>query len=101
MTTTLISVAKFLCNEGTFERMKDGGPYSDGEYDDMTYDQFRQWNMACLHELSGEDHVWLQGLCARMKARQIKVVDEESCAAFTATKVYFNKQKKMCIMNLR
>jgi hypothetical protein len=82
-----------LINEDTFERMK-----SLGEIDFDTYDQFLTWNIACMEVLSDDDLAWIEGLCARIKQQSIAVLSGESSNTYTASHIYFDRCKKLCIM---
>jgi hypothetical protein len=65
------------------------------------YSEFIDWNMKCISELSEEKQNWLYELCIQINNNEIKLMDEESCAIFTACNIFFDKDKKLCIMNPR
>ena len=57
--------------------------------------------MTCISELSEEKQNWLYELCIQINNNEIKLMDEESCSIFTACNIFFDKDKKLCIMNPR
>ena len=65
------------------------------------YSEFIDWNIKCISELSEEKQNWLYELCIQINNNEIKLMDEESCAIFTACNIFFDKDKKLCIMNPR
>ena len=65
------------------------------------YSKFIDWNIKCISELSEEKQNWLYELCIQINNNEIKLMDEESCAIFTACNIFFDKDKKLCIMNPR
>lgn len=65
------------------------------------YSEFIDWNMKCISELSEEKQNWLYELCIQINNNEIKLMDEESCSIFTACNIFFDKDKKLCIMNPR
>ena len=65
------------------------------------YSEFIDWNMKCISELSEEKQNWLYELCIQINNNEIKLMDEESCVKFTACNIFFDKDKKLCIMNPR
>ena len=84
------------------------GDYSLSRMDELdkppsykNYSEFIDWNMKCISELSEEKQNWLYELCIQINNNEIKLMDEESCAIFTACNIFFDKDKKLCIMNPR
>jgi hypothetical protein len=65
------------------------------------YNEFFKWNIKCISELSPEKQAWLFHLCQQINNQEINMMDEESCAIFTASKIFFNEEKTLCIMNPR
>jgi transcriptional regulatory protein LevR len=65
------------------------------------YSEFLDWNMKCISELSKEKQNWLYELCIQINNNEIKLIDEESCSKFTACNIFFDQDKKLCIMNPR
>jgi hypothetical protein len=82
-----------LINEETFERMQ-----SLDELDFDSYDQFLNWNIACMEVLSDEDLAWIEGLCSRIKNQSVALLTGESQNTYTASNIYFDRCKKLCIM---
>ena len=88
---------KFIIDKYSFERMIDSG--TDVNFKD--YSEFVKWNIKCISELSPEKQSWLFNLCQQINNKEINMMDEESCAIFTASKIFFNNEKTLCIMNPR
>jgi len=92
-----INLSNFLICKETFMRM-----YSNGNLaSDAKYSKFRIWNLECIAALSNEEYNWTVELCRRMSEKKISLMDEESNAVFTAHKIYFDKNKNLCITNPR
>lgn len=92
-------ILSFLVAECEFERMKD--MECRGIDDSMTYAEFHQWNTLCLSEQAPDYDPWLLRLCERMKDNQICLMDLESCCIFEASGFFFDKNKRLCIINPR
>ena len=98
-------IEDYIVSEYTFERMK-SDLNSDSNMSHIlkiskSYTSFLKWNINCINELSDKDKEWLTGLCKRIGDNQINLMDEESCVAFEAYKIYFDENKKICIVNPR
>jgi hypothetical protein len=93
-----MSIEKFLINEYTFERMLDN---DNQDFNGMSYEEFLQMNIDHINTLSPEDHSWTLGLCTRISKSGIQLMDEESCVNFQASNIYFDKNKRLCIVNPR
>ena len=92
-----IDLSKFILGEGSFERMK----YNDKFPDDMTFADFKLWNLQCIVSLSDEERSWVIELCKRISQKKISLMDEESSAVFTAANIYFDTNKNLVITNPR
>lgn len=66
-----------------------------------TYAEFLDWNQACLNAMSDADIAWLMGLCTRLKDGALNLMDMEPCVTWTADAIYFDKNKKLCIVHPR
>ena len=93
-----MSIEKFLINEYTYQRMVDNGH---DDFNDMSYEDFRQMNLDHINRLSPQDYAWTRELCNRISKGDIQLMDEESCANFEADSIYFDKNKRLCIVNPR
>ena len=103
--TTQDEIEDYIVSEYTFERMK-SDLNSDSNVSNIlkiskSYSRFLKWNIDCIDELSDKDKEWLTELCKRIGDKKIKLMDEESCAVFEAYKIYFDENKKICIVNPR
>ena len=92
-------VKEFIIERYTYERMFDSENREDGEAS-ISYQKFYDWNIKCLNE-SPDDLAWLVGLCNRMTSSKILLMDEESCAKFSAYAFYFDNAKNIVIVNPR
>jgi hypothetical protein len=93
-----MSIERFLIKEYTYQRMVDNGH---DDLNDMSYEDFYQMNIDHIKTLSPEDRAWTLELCNRISKRNIQLMDEESCANFEASYIYFDKNKRLCIVNPR
>ena len=91
-----MDISQFIINSAAFARLQD---YS-GEYDGFTYGGFLDWNRRCINDLSADDYIWIAGLCNRIMNRKISLTDETYFSRF-ATSIYFDQDKRICIMNPR
>jgi hypothetical protein len=99
MTEQYQYILSFLVEEFEFERMKE----LECRHIDhsMTYAEFHEWNTLCLSEQAPDYDPWLLRLCQLMKDNQICLMDLESCAVFEACAFFYDKNKRLCIINPR
>ena len=97
MPTVISDVYPFIVDQYTFERMRDMN--DDLNFSD--YQEFLEFNVQCINELTDDDKKWLLTLCKKLKSNMIHLVDTEHCAEFDADTFYFNNNKKLCIANPR
>lgn len=90
-----INLSNFLVDERGFMNMQRGGCYPM----EMDYLEFRVWNLECITALNDDEYKWMVELCRRIDDNKISLMDEDSCAVFTAYKIYFDKNKNLCITN--
>jgi hypothetical protein len=88
-------IKKCIVNEYTYHRMKDTD-----EFPWSSYTEFYDWNVKCLHD-SQDDAIWLHSFCKRVADDKIKLMDEESCVAFSAYGFYYDENKKIVLVNPR
>ena len=93
-----MSIENFLINEYTYQRMLDN---DNDDFNDMSYEDFYQMNLSHINALSPEDRAWTLELCKRISKGGIQLMDEESCARFGASNIYFDKNKRLCVVNPR
>ncbi len=93
---SMIQIFNNIASQSTFERMKCLGYNEFNNYND-----FYSHSINCINEMTDSDKVWFNVLCNKINERKINLVDEESCAEFTAYCFYFNINKKLCIVNPR
>lgn len=67
----------------------------------MTYEDFIIWNNTCISNMTQNDRLILQSFGNMIKNGKFKIMDEESCVAFTATEIYIDMDSKICIVNPR
>ena len=92
-----MSIEKFLINEYTYQRMVD----NDHDLKGMSYDDFRQMNLNHINALSPENRAWTLELCKRISKGAIQLMDGETCANFEAGSIYFDINKRLCLVNPR
>ena len=69
--------------------------------DQMTYDDFIDWNESCIAQKSEDYLKWLKNLIDMIKNEDVKIMDEEPCVAVEAYKIYFDMDEKVCIVSSR
>ena len=67
----------------------------------MNYEKFVKWNIDCFYNLSTNDKFWIKSLCERCELEKLGNMDMESCAEFTAQKIFFNPKGRLVITNPR
>jgi hypothetical protein len=91
-------IMTYIIHEREYERMLD---LECSGIDTLeTYEKFVSWNKACVDELNAEDVAWVLGLCKRIQ-QGVGLMDLESCATFSAHAIFFDKNKRICIVNPR
>ena len=97
MAQVISQVYPFIVDQYTFERMKE----ITNDVIHSNYQEFIEFNIQCINELSNDDKTWLIVLCKKLKANMICLVDTEHCQEFKGDSFYFNNEKKLCIANPR
>lgn len=87
MADTFVSFMTYLPNQVEFKRIQGHD----------NYEAFIQWNKECFNDLLNDDYTWINGLCKRFTKGSINIIDNQSCSNFTASKVFFDKNKKITI----
>ena len=95
----ICTIAKYIINELTYHRMV--AEECNSIHRNMSYKDFMIWNIRCISELNEEDWLWLVKLCEKIENKKICLQDEESCVAFTAHAIYFDKNERLCLTNPR
>lgn len=93
------TITNMLIDTYTFERIQ--SLTEEPVWNNMTYAQFVTWNIKCFEELDTDEAECIVQFCKYIKLRKIKLVDEEHCSEITAKSIYFNTNKKLCIVNPR
>ena len=87
-TENLKKFEKYIIDDYTFLRMVD---VNSEDLPCEKYIPFVDWNIKCINELSKEKQDWLYNLCLQIKNEEITTMDEEDCAIWTASKIFFDK----------
>ena len=72
-----------------------------GVDDSMPYAAFLNWNLKCINELTNDERDWLYQLTQMIKNDKLNMLDLESCVSFGASNIYFDLNKKLCIVHPR
>jgi hypothetical protein len=88
---------KFIIDKWDFKRIKE----LDKIDENINYEEFINWNIKCINELSNKETIWLLNLCNNIQNNKINLVDLESCCSFEASNFYFDNHKNICIVNPR
>ena len=68
---------------------------------ELSYDQFIQWNIKCIIELSDDDKLFFKMLCNKIINDDISQMDLEPCSVFDTCSVFFSTNKKLIVVNQR
>ena len=98
----MFKIENYIIDEYFFDRLKTHCQICDyDEFDkcfcNMEYEEFLEWNNSCFEKLSNEEKLWIKGLCDNIKAKKVKIMDEEYCVSFSSEKIFFNKNRKLVI----
>jgi len=93
---SVLDYKTMIIDDGDFERLKSMG---DDVYATMSYKDFLIWNVNCISQLEQFDEIMLRKICERIQNCKILLVDLEHCTKYPASGFYFNKDKKLCIVN--
>jgi hypothetical protein len=100
MTEIIESIMSYIVCEESFGRMYDFKCKGiEGFADD--YGAFYNWNKTCLEEMSDSTRTWVWGLCNCLKDSNLGMMDLEDCGIWTADQLFFDKNKKLCIVHPR
>jgi hypothetical protein len=99
--TTEWEIEDYIVSEYTFERMKSNIDVSNILKISKSYPTFLKWNINCINDLLDKDKEWVIELCKRIGNKKINLMDEENCVSFEAYKIYFDENKKICIVSPR
>ena len=91
-------IIKLIADDDTFERMK---TFNGNPWEEITYAEFILWNINCFREFDNDEKKDILQICKLISSKRIALVDEEHCQECTASAIYFNKNKKLCIVNPR
>lgn len=67
----------------------------------LSYDGFVNWNKKCINESSNDDKLFFVMICKKINNKELGQMDMESCVVFDSSNVYFDKNKKLIIVNPR
>lgn len=67
----------------------------------LSYQEWRQYQINTANKVSKSDCKWLTGLCERVEKSKIRCMDMESCEAIRAVMVFFDKSGRLVIANAR
>ena len=99
--TTEFEIEDYIVSEYTFERMKSDIDVANILKISKSYPTFLKWNINCINDLLDKDKKWVTELCKRIGDKKINLMDEENCVSFEAYKIYFDENKKICIVSPR
>ena len=92
------NIMAYITDSGSFARMKAFNTKAIQLFED--YNDFIWWNTRCLNEMTFEDQVWVWGFCKRLKEFNVTVVDLEDCDRVVYS-LFYDKNKKMCVVHIR
>ena len=89
----------FVVDAHSYARMQ-SQDYS-GVDDSMQYAVFLDWNFKCINSLTEDERNWVLKLTQMIKGEKLNMLDLESCVSFNASKIYYDVNKKLCIVHPR
>ena len=93
------TIMSYVVHDVEYERMQ--WENCKGVDKNAPYEEFLEWNMACINLLNNGERLWTIGLCNKLDTQSVGLMDLESCAIFTAHAIYFDKNRRLCIVNPR
>ena len=91
-----VHILSCLVDANSYKRLQSLNDYVDTT---MSYEEFVQWNVNCLHELSSDDIRWLDGICQLIHNDRVSIVGLGNCSESEAHGIYFNMNKRLCIFS--
>ena len=102
MSSIVARIMSYLPLEDEFERMKQCDSNAIGGVNGFdSYHDFRLFNKKCIEQLSFEAQTWVWGLCKRIDSKTVTTMDLEDCGQWTACGLFYNVDKKLCIIHPR
>lgn len=98
-TVSIQVIMSFVVKKCEYDRMID--QECEGCDLDMSYEDFLDWNAVCVNLLSSKERDVILGLCELIRNKKVRLMDLENCSTFGAHAIYFDKKKKLCIVNPR
>ena len=90
---------KCIVDDYDYERMQD---YTcDAIEEGKSYEEFVEHNMAVVDMLSDEDCDFFINVCNKIKGGKLHQMDLERCSVFRTSRVFFDKQGGLVIVNPR
>jgi hypothetical protein len=89
----------FVVDAHSYARMQ-SQDYS-GVDDSMQYAAFLDWNLKCINALSEEERNWVLTLTQMITKHKINMLDLEPCVSWSASNIYYDMDKKLCIVHPR
>ena len=93
----ITTIMTFVVDSESYARMQSQD--CNGVDDSMQYAAFLDWNLNCLNELDSDELDMVFKLTQMISAKKLNLMDLEPCVAFPATRIYYDINKKLCIVN--
>jgi hypothetical protein len=93
-------IISHLLDDDDFERLKEMRE-DDNIYNNMSYDEFVDWNSKKIDALNMNEMKWLYMLLTYMASEKINLIDMEDCGSWTATAFFYHMDGKLCITHPR
>ena len=91
----------YIIDEDAFDRLNDYCNFCEEENEncfcDMTYHDFRRWNVKCFNDLSNDEKFLIKKLYDFKTQGKVCIMDQETCVVFSNREIFFNKQQKLVI----
>jgi hypothetical protein len=71
------------------------------EWERARYEEFREWNDKCLHNLYEDEREHIEWLYEWIEQGKVRNMDMEGCNAFRSMGIYFDKKMRLVVFNGR
>lgn len=92
-------IMSFVVDARSYARMQSQD--CSGVDDSVQYAAFLDWNLKCINALTDDERNWVLKLTQMIKGDKLNMLDLESCASFNASNIYYDINKKLCIVHPR
>jgi hypothetical protein len=93
------TIMSFVVDAHSYARMQSQD--CNGIDDSMQYAAFLNWNLSCINALTDDERNSVLNITNMIKANMLNMLDLESCVSWPASNIYYDNNKKLCIVHER